>query len=235
MKLVKILDRDIYPDFRDNWDDILFRERVDRHIGLYKKVLDIGAGAGRIELNFKGLASCVCGVDIDNRVLENPYLDEAKLGYAESIPYKDNSFDIVICNNVLEHLRNPKEVFREIRRLLKKGGIFIMKTPNSYHYISILARLTPYWFHAFYNKIRGRAKEDTFPTFYRANSQKKIIYYGESTGFRIESIELIEGRPEYLRISWPTYLLGIIYEKAVNSNNFLRHFRVLLIACLKKK
>ncbi len=89
--------------------------------------------------------------------------------------------------------------------------------------------------HAFYNRIRGRAEEDTFPTFYRVNSKKKVIYYGESTGFEVESIEMIEGRPEYLRVSWPTYLLGTVYEKIVNSTDTLCSFRVVLLVYLRKR
>lgn len=235
-KLVKKIDKYLYPDFQDNWDNDLFRNRIIKHISPNSKILDLGAGAGIIEqLNLRGLAAYICGVDIDNRVLKNPYLHEAKIGYAESIPYKDNSFDIVICNNVLEHLLDPEKVFKEVHRVLKKGAVFIAKTPNRYHYVTILSNFTPHWFHAFYNKMRGRTEKDTFPTFYRANSQKKIIYYGKSSGFKVESIEMIEGRPEYLRVSWTSYIIGIIYEKIVNSTDILSFFRVILLVCLRKK
>ena len=233
--IVKILDKRLYPDFQDNWDCKLFRDIIIRHINSSSRVLDLGAGAGIIkQLNFRGLTSQICGVDIDDRVLKNPYLDEAKMCDTESIPYGDNSFDVVICNSVLEHLSAPEKTFKEVYRILKKGGFFIVKTPNKYHYVTILARLTPHWFHSFYNRLLGRAEEDTFPTFYRVNSQKKIVCYGEDAGFKVESIELVEGRPEYLRIIWPTYLLGAAYEKVVNSTELLRFFRIVLIACWRK-
>ncbi len=234
-KLVKVFDKYLYPNCQ-GWDNNFLRDRIIKYMRPNSKILDLGAGAGIIEqLNFKGFALLVCGIDIDARVLENPYLDDAKISHAECIPYKDNSFDMVISNNVLEHLSNPENVFKEVHRVLKKDAIFIIKTPNKYHYIKILSSLTPHWFHLYYNRIRGRVEKDTFSTLYKANSKKKIIYYGESTGFKAESIELIEGRPEYLRISWPTYLLGIIYEKIVNSTEVLCHFRAVLIACLRKK
>ncbi len=234
-RLIKILDKYFYPEFQDNWDNKLFRDRVIEYINSNSKVLDLGAGAGIIEqCNFKGLASVVYGIDLDNRVLKNPYLDEAKLGSAESIPYDDQSFDIVICNNVLEHLSNPAVVFKEVHRVLRRDGFLIAKTPNKFHYVSILARLTPHWFHKFYNRLRGRQEEDTFPTFYRINSYKEIVYYVQKTGFKIEKIELIEGRPEYLRINCFTYLFGILYEKIVNSSEVFCNFRVLLVASLRK-
>jgi hypothetical protein len=56
----------------------------------------------------------------------------------------------------------------------------------------------------------------------------------KDSDLKIESLDLIEGRPEYLRGVWPAYLLGILYERTVNSFDFLRSFRVILIGCFKK-
>lgn len=198
-------------------------------------MLDVGSGAGILEqMNFKGLAGYVCGIDLDSRVLDNPYLDEAKIGSAENIPYEDRSFDMVICNNVLEHLGNPADVLKEVNRVLKKGGLFLAKTSNKFHYVSIFSRLTPQWFHEFFNNLRGRRKEDTFSAFYRINSRRDITRYAEETGFAIEDIRLLEGRPEYMRIHWLPYLFGILYERIVNSVGILSNFRVVLIASIRK-
>ncbi len=54
-------------------------------------------------------------------------------------------------------------------------------------------------------------------------------------GFAVEKIDRIEGRPEYLRISWPTYLLGAAYERLVNSTEWFAAFRILLVAELRKQ
>jgi predicted nicotinamide N-methyase len=55
-------------------------------------VLDIGAGAGIVsQMNFKGLARRIHGIDPDPRVLENPYLNQASIGNAEHIPHEDKS------------------------------------------------------------------------------------------------------------------------------------------------
>jgi predicted SAM-dependent methyltransferase len=119
--------------------------------------------------------------------------------------------------------------------VLKPNGIFFIKTPNKYHYIPLLGRITPLWFHKSYNKIRGRNEPDTFPTLYKANSKKTIEGLVKSTGFAVDTIERIEGRPEYLRITWPTYILGVCYEKAVNSTELFSNFRSVLIICLRKQ
>ena len=53
-------------------------------------------------------------------------------------------------------------------------------------------------------------------------------------GLDVVKIDLIEGRPEYLRFSVPTYLLGWLYERLVNQVPGLWRLRVLLIAELRK-
>ncbi|MGB9680637.1 MAG: class I SAM-dependent methyltransferase, partial [Minisyncoccia bacterium] len=51
-------------------------------------------------------------------------------GYAENIPYQDNSFDIILMEDVLEHVHDPKKVIQECYRVLKLGGKLIIKFPS---------------------------------------------------------------------------------------------------------
>ncbi len=113
-----------YPQFSSNWDDRIFRERILAHLNAHSIVLDLGAGAGIVEaMNFRGLVSKVCDVDLDPRVQVNPFLDEGKVSDAGEIPYADNMFDVVFSDNVMEHLDYPEDVLREIYRVLKPGGL----------------------------------------------------------------------------------------------------------------
>ena len=234
-RLVTWLDRVFYPTFQNNWDDALFRGEILSVIRPSQHVLDLGAGAGIVaQMNFRGRAARIYGVDPDTRVESNPYLDEGKIGVGESIPYADSSFDMVFADNVLEHLDDPAAVFSEIHRVLKPGGLFLAKTPNRWHYMPIIAQLTPHAFHQYVNRSRGRASSDTFPTRYRVNSPGAVRRYAGLTGFEVEGIRLSEGRPEYLRMSFPTYLLGLIYERLVNRIPILSRFRILLTVRLRK-
>ena len=97
----------------------------------------------------------------------------------------------------------------------------------------LIAMITPTWFHKLYNKLRGREEDDTFPTLYKLNSRKNLIKYASLTGFEVIDITSIEGRPEYLRISWLSYIWGIIYERIINKLN-INGMKVLLITKWRK-
>lgn len=234
-RIVQALDRRLYPGVVANWDDELLRHRIASHLRPSMDVLDLGAGAGIVrQMNFKGMARRVCGVDMDPRVIGNPFLHEAVIGSAEDIPHGADTFDLVFSDNVLEHLQNPEAAFREIRRVLKCGGRFLAKTPNKWHYMPLVARVTPHAFHTFYNRMRGRLASDTFPTFYRANSRKCLRSIAQSAGLEVVRMELVECRPEYMRISAPTYLLGAAYERVVNCWEGFSGMRILIIAEFRK-
>lgn len=235
-KLVTWIDNRLYPQYSRNWDDSMLRERILRVVTPQDTVLDLGAGAGIIpQMNFKGLVGRVCGIDLDRRVLtQNRFLDEALYGSGEAIPYPSGTFDCVLANNVMEHLPDPQTVYREVFRVLKPGGRFLFKTPNKWHYMPLIARCTPLWFHQYINRKRGRHAEDTFPTKYLANSVAQIRALAERSGMRVESIESIEGRPEYTRLTAFTYGFGFFYERIVNRVPGLSAFRIVLIGQLQK-
>ena len=132
----------------------------------------------------------------------------------------------------MEHLDQPEHVFREIIRVLVPGGRLLFKTPNRRHYMPLIARLTPHRFHQWINRLRGRHEMDTFPTRYLCNSPTQIREIANKSNLCIDTIELIEGRPEYLRINALTYILGLLYEKLVNSTPLLSRYRILLIVTL---
>jgi len=183
-------------------------------------------------MNFRGMCALVCGVDVSAAVFENPFLDTAKVIAEGQIPFETNSFDVVFSDNVLEHLVDPVSTFKEIRRVLKPGGVFVAKTPNRLHYMPMIAALTPLWFHKLYNNWRGRKTDDTFPTMYRANTEADLRRHASDAQLTVKEISFVEGRPEYLRIAFPTYLAGLLYEKLVNSSGLLRRFRCVVMVTI---
>ena len=236
--LIKKIDDKFYPHFDKNWDDELFRKKIlettqeNRNI----KVLDIGAGAGIIKaMNFLDIFDHVSGLDPDNRVINNPFLHSGFIGLGDNMEmFNDNEFDMVISDNVFEHISHPESLFKEVSRVLKPEGLFLAKTPNKYHYMPLVAANTPTWFHKFYNKLRGREVEDTFPTEYLLNSKGQIQKIAELTNFELCDIDYHDGRQEYLRIFFPFYILGLIYGGFVERFN-LKRLKILLIVKLINK
>jgi len=237
MSLINFLDKFFYKNFSNNWDDNIFSKEIISHLKDTSLVLDLGAGAGIIEsLNFKEKVKKgkIYGVDLDNRVLENQYIHKGFVSDINNLPFEDNYFDIIFCNNVFEHIEFPDKVLPEIFRVLKKEGYFLFKTPNKFHYMPLIASITPLWFHKTYNRVRGREMEDTFPTHYKLNSKKDIKKQLNKYGFKNTTIKLVEGRPEYLRLSAITYLFGILFERIVNKFKVLSCIRILIIGKTQK-
>ena len=232
---VEKLDLRFYKDYLDHWDDWLFRDVILSKVRTSDCILDIGAGIGFVEqMRFRGSVAKVCGLDPEVSVLNNPHLDEAKVGLGEKIPWPEESFDLVFADNVLEHLPDPDAVFREVYRVLKPCGYFLVKTPNRHHYVTLIARMTPTSIHKLLNRLRGRDDSHTFKTHYRVNSKAKIMLFARRNGLIIRELRQIEGRPEYLRFSVVSYIMGMLYERTVNKFSALSPFRILLVGVMKK-
>jgi SAM-dependent methyltransferase len=230
------IDKTFYPDFKDSWDNFIFREKALKFIKSDTTILDAGAGRGSLpQMNFKVLVKKAIGVDPSEAVKSNPFVHESHVGFCDNMPFLEScSIDVAVSNNVLEHVEYPEKFLAEINRVLKPEGYLIVKTPNKYHYMVLIAHFTPTWFHVFYNNLRGRPSEDTFRTQYKINSKSDLYRIAENTGFTVEEFQLIEGRPEYLRLFVPLYILGILYERIVNLLG-LNQLKIVYFAVLKKK
>jgi ubiquinone/menaquinone biosynthesis C-methylase UbiE len=99
-----------------------------------KTILDVGCGEGFTlqELYSHGIGDKLEGVDFLDTAINigkriHPQL-HLKQGDIYDLPYKDNSFDLVLCTEVLEHLEKPAEALRELKRVTKK--YCIISVPN---------------------------------------------------------------------------------------------------------
>ena len=104
------------------------------------RVLDVGCGTGAIMEFVKRKGFVVFGIDVDQVALEYCRSKglEVGSGLATKIGFPDDTFDIVLALDVLEHVQVDREAVQEIQRILKKGGIFIASVPAhrflwSYH------------------------------------------------------------------------------------------------------
>ncbi len=97
-----------------------------------KKVLDVGAGTGRLSLPLANRGAYVTALDVSPKMLElikNPNI-ETVVGDAESLPFENNTFDIVTAAFLIVHLKDPTRFFDEAYRVLKDGGILAVTNIN---------------------------------------------------------------------------------------------------------
>jgi len=109
----------------------LFRRYVG---GPGRRVLDLGCRDGALTQTYAG-GNEIVGVDADREALA----EAEKLGIQtrwadldEPLPFEDESFDVVVAGELLEHLRDPRGVVTEARRVLRPGGVFVASVPNAY-------------------------------------------------------------------------------------------------------
>ncbi len=186
-------------------------------------------------MNFRGLAARIWGVDLDPRVVDNPMLDEGKIADAGGIPYPDAAFDVVFADNVLEHLPDPLAVFREDRPRAQAGGGISVQDPqqNPLHAHHRPAHPAPLPSIRQPHSRPGRSRHlpHSLP---RQHLRRLCNASPPPAASRFKRLDRIEGRPEYLRMTWPTYLLGATYERLVNAWDGLALFEILLVRELRK-
>jgi ubiquinone/menaquinone biosynthesis C-methylase UbiE len=227
-----------YPDDSKS-GTLLFYNWLRSHIRPEFIVLNVGAGPttdNKIR-SLKGKVGKVVGVDIDNEVLKNKDLDEAFVIKNNKLPFSDSTFDLAWADFVFEHVEKPEVFLKEIYRVLKPSASFFFRTPNNYHYVSVIARMTPHWFHNLIaNKVRGlpNGAYEPYPTYHRLNSKKDITKYSKTARFREIELQLVEAEPSYLMFHSIPFLCGVVYERIVNRFKSLSCIRANIFGRLEK-
>ncbi len=203
---------------------IAFYARAQALVRPDSVVVDFGCGRGaysgdpipfRRDLRiFKGKVQRVIGLDTSPSGAANPFLDEFHCLDESRWPLEDETADLVICDNVLEHLLAPEAFFAEARRALKPGGAVCIRTPNRWSYIVLLSRLL-----AGSRRTRalamakpGLSEEDVFPAYYRCNTLPALRRALAQHGFAAVVFGY-EAEPTYLAFSSFAYALGVLHQK----------------------
>ncbi len=97
------------------------------------KVLEIGCGLGESLGYLKQIGCDAYGVDPEKNLLiaANLFNYNVKIELFDSAYYESEFFDVVIMDQVIEHVINPFECLQKIHRILKKNGTAIISTPNA--------------------------------------------------------------------------------------------------------
>lgn len=136
-----------FGEERDFWWNKDFFELLTKRWGLnkYSKLLDVGCGCchwSKLFSPYLKKPAEVYALDYDpkwakgnDQIKEYFASKDATVNFlqgdAEDLPFPDEFFDVVTCQTVLIHLKDPAKAIREMKRVLKKGGIFICAEMNN--------------------------------------------------------------------------------------------------------
>lgn len=192
-------------------------------------ILDLGCGKKSIMANYKGKNRLSIGMDISLKAIKlNNAFNNLIVGSSEYLPFKNESFDIITSQWMMEHIRFPEKVIKEVYRVLKLGGSIIVATNSRYHLMMFLSAILPL-------RLRDNLKtkilpsyieEDTFPTYYRFNSLNHIHKMLLKKGFERRSA-VYSGAPFFL-FSEYLFKLSEIYER-VTDIDLLRFLKMHLV------
>ncbi len=217
-----------------------FRSELAEAIGPHSLVLDAGGGKGSWFLrSHVGDARLVVGVDVERP----PYhiLDAFVQGALEALPFPTGTFDVVVCNDVIEHLVHPRESMAEIARVLRPpsqpgardGGLFFFKTPSLHAPSTLITHMLPYRWHRGLKRFLGVPEENVFPTAFRCNTPSALDTCLREVGLEREWMLLVDGTFGYFAFNRPLYVLGLLYSRLAYAP-FLRPIRSTIVGVYRR-
>jgi len=168
-------------------------------------VLDAGCSRGDPDLPAMNRGRALIGADVDLPGLRANFLaDGVVCAPLDRLPFPDGAFDVVVSKWVAEHLEHPERDFAEAARVLRPGGALVLLTPNAHSIFTFISRAIPYRLKQI---IKGRLfqghEEDTFRTWYRANTVAALARQLDAAGFREQETVLLPGMWTFFIFSRP--------------------------------
>jgi SAM-dependent methyltransferase len=207
--------RSMRPGWRSSGDQL--EALIRRYITPTSRVMDLGCGRGGVvELFWRDVRMAV-GLDPDVPSLAEhraPGMPVVR-GAGEHLPFGADSFDLIVCLWVIEHLESPDTVLREVRRTLRPGGHFVFLTPNLRNPLLFLNRVgkaLPQLQRRLVPRLYGRVEGDTFPVRYRANTVAALRAAAGRSGLEVVEVRAVAD-PTYLALNEAMFRSAAIAER----------------------
>lgn len=151
-------------------------------------------------------------VDIDeDQIRNNTYAQDAILGDIQTKRFPPQSFDLVTCYNVIEHVPDVEAALVGFCGAVKSGGLVLIGAPNPVSLSGVVTKHSPHWFHVwFYRHVRGDPKagqpgQAPFPTcFHPLVTPAKLEAFASGQGFDVIYKRVYESpRYQEMRIRKP--------------------------------
>jgi len=171
-------------------------------------------------------------VDIDDEQLRrNKYATTKILGNIQTHEFPKDSFELVVCFNVLEHLDAPDNAIRRFYDALVPGGLLFIGAPNPKSLSGWITRVTPHWFHVqYYRRVlgypfAGQKGHTPFPAvFHPIVSPSALINFCQTVGFNVLYFCEYKGMVYENMAQWRP-LFGKLLNAAVQFANALMLWR----------
>jgi 2-polyprenyl-3-methyl-5-hydroxy-6-metoxy-1,4-benzoquinol methylase len=112
-------------------------------------VLDVGCSSGYLARPLVDRGCVVVGIERDAAAAEmaRALCEDVLVADVETmeLPFEDGSFDVVLCGDLVEHLREPEAFLARVRRVLAPGGRVVLSTPNVANWAMRLSLLVGRW------------------------------------------------------------------------------------------
>jgi len=202
------------------------------------RILDAGCGKRSILSFFSGIEDFfIVGCDIIRDIKYSSFnYDELALASIENLPFKENSFNLVIATFVIEHLANPYNAFTEIFYTMKPGGFFVFITPNLLNYtiqIANITKKTSFIHKSLRYMVLGKTRYyDNPPVYYKCNLSYKLEKALTDTGFHKIELGYVGNASFYFKHIPVLYAISQIGDRI--TDRIGRNLKAVLLGVFQK-
>ena len=159
--------------------------RLLEFVGSHRRVLDVGCSSGYLARPLVERGCVVVGIERDAAAAEiaREVCEDVLVGDVETmeLPFADGSFDVVLCGDLVEHLRDPEGFLARVRLLLAPTGRVVLSTPNVANWAMRLSLLAGRW------RYTDRGILDRTHT--RLFTKRTLVEALELAGYRVVELD----------------------------------------------